>query len=298
MPGSGNREGRCAECGCSNEEHEFGPCLGESTDKKSKRAVRCKFEWSQCLAATHSERVDCLTCPKHPNDKPRSFRTKARTKTATEWGDSNLESGDEEVVIEKGKKKKKADDKTGNQDSFPKKKEKTTESNDGKLSHGKDQRGQNEQNEQNEQKGQKGQKGMKNEPSNSVIPKSSAAKALGLETQESSGDELAWDQDKAEEDALAQQMQQLSLRKARDKRSDDPDMVEWKRVRAWCKDDEVVYFWDPETGNKQRTMLTAWTEETRKFGKAKKECLVFYSRKDRRTFYCESFEDEELEADI
>ncbi|KAM0259836.1 hypothetical protein ACHAQJ_003080 [Trichoderma viride] len=225
-----------------------------------------------------------------PTDKPQSFQSKPRTKTrtkprkkpVTELGKSKTESGDEDTTREKGKKKKEAGDKTRNQDSFSKKKEKATESNDRKPSHDKD---------------QKVQKSMTRDlSSSSATPKTSVAKAPRIETRDSSGDELAWDQDKAEEDALSQQMQQLSLRKARDKRSDDPGMVEWKKVRAWCKDDEVVYFWDPETSNKQRTMLTAWTEETKKFGKSKKDCLVFYSRKDKRAFYCESFEDEEPKA--
>jgi hypothetical protein len=201
-------------------------------------------------------------------------------KPGVELGISKLGSGDGGIIRGNGKKTP-AGDQTGNQDSFSKTKEKSSESNDRKPSHDKD---------------QKVQKSTTRELSISATPKTSVAKTPRIEPRDSSGDELSWDQDKAEEDALTQQMQQLSLRKARDRRSDAPDKVEWKKVRAWCKDDEVVYFWDPETGNKQRTMLTAWTEETKKFGKLKKDCLVFYSRKDKRAFYCESFEDEEPKA--
>ncbi|RFU75773.1 hypothetical protein TARUN_6532 [Trichoderma arundinaceum] len=206
-------------------------------------------------------------------------------KSATGKEKAKLKPRNEEIVSENGKKKKKVEEeKPDNQGDIPKKKDKTTESTEQKVPHEKD------------PKEYKSTSTIK-EPSKSVNPKSSVAKPPKNEAGESSGDELAWDQDKAEEDALAQQMQQLSLKKARDKRPDDPDMVEWKRVRAWSKDDEVVYFRNPDTGNKQRTVLTAWTEETRKFGKVKKDCLVFYSRKDRRAFYCESFEDEEPKRD-
>lgn len=276
MPESAHRQGRCAECGCSQNDHEFGPCLGEAVDKKTKKAVRCKFEWSQCLSGAHSEsdaseRVDCLVCPKHPNDGPQSFRTesqksqaKQRKKTTTK-GIKSRTTSEEKAATEKGKKKK---PENGTR-------EKAVEAHP----HDKD------------------QKSTKKGPGNATNIKSSAAKAPTPQTEDSSGDELAWDQDKAEEDALAQQMQQLSLRKARDQRSDDPDRVEWKRVYAWTKDDEVVYFRDPETGGKQRTMMAAWTEETRRFGKVKRDCLVLHSRKDRRAFYCESFEDEEPRAD-
>lgn len=209
-------------------------------------------------------------------------QAKQRTNPATESGISGMQSGDEGVISEKTKKKKRAEGVTGNHDRILNRKEKATEG-EPKPSNRKD---------------QDEQDGTKKESGNPANPKSSVTKAPRSETQESSGDELAWDQDKAEEDALAQQMRQLSLQKARDNRSDDPGTVEWKRVSAWCKDDEVVYFRDSETGHKRRTLLTAWTEETRKFGKAKTECLVFYSRKDRRAFYCESFEGDEPKADI
>ncbi|KAH6606902.1 hypothetical protein Trco_006055 [Trichoderma cornu-damae] len=294
MPVSGNRQGLCTECGRSNNDHEFGRCLGESVDKKSKKTVQCTFVWSRCLTAAHSEagrgsgpaeRVGCLICPRHPNGKPRGLWAKPRTKPVTEPSKPKPKPEDDEVVGEKATKKKRAEAgaKTGNQDSHSEKKEKSIKSSEQKPSRGKN---------------QKEQKDTKKEPSSSAISKNSAGKTPRIEAQESSGDELAWDQDEAEENALARQMQQLSLRSARDKRPDDPGTAEWKRVRAWCKDDELVYFRDPETGNKQRTVLTAWTEETKKFGKVKKECLVFYSRKDRRAFYCESFEDEEPRAGV
>lgn len=103
--------------------------------------------------------------------------------------------------------------------------------------------------------------------------------------------------DKLPLDHLEQQMGQVNLQDRADGASSqecqDEGQPALEQVRAWFKDENVIYMSDPIDGRRLRTQRTAWRESSVQWNGEDKACWRLDSEKLGRIFYCFVIENDE-----